>query len=145
MIKGLITKLLEIKVVRFLLVGGTAVAIDFGFYSLIVFMLSLPNSRESILANMISKPISFLFNFTISRSWTFKAKSGNQKHQMIKFLTVVVVNYIFSTILLGITVSLLNLVIPNLIDYNQLIAFVIITGIFALINFLLYELWVFKT
>ena len=69
--------------IRFLLVGGTNTAIDFGLL-FILNTLGLPR----VPSNTISTGVAFIFSFFANRNFTFSANSGNIKKQMTLFIVV---------------------------------------------------------
>ena len=113
--------------IRFLLVGGTNTAIDFGLL-FILNTLGLPR----VLSNTISTGVAFIFSFFANRNFTFSANSGNIKKQMTLFIIVT---------LFGLWV--IQPIIISLIS-NLLVGKIIATAVTLVWNYLFYSRLVFK-
>ena len=113
--------------IRFLLVGGTNTAIDFGLL-FILNTLGLPR----VLSNTISTGVAFIFSFFANRNFTFSANSGNIKKQMTLFIIVT---------LFGLWV--IQPIIISLIS-NLLVGKIIATAVTLVWNYLFYSRRVFK-
>ena len=113
--------------IRFLLVGGTNTAIDFGLL-FILNTLGLPH----VLSNTISTGVAFIFSFFANRNFTFSANSGNIKKQMTLFIIVT---------LFGLWV--IQPIIISLIS-NLLVGKIIATAVTLVWNYLFYSRLVFK-
>ena len=74
------------KKIRFILVGGTNTAIDFGILFGLTFL-----GVDKIIANYISTSIALVFSFFANKSFTFKNTSKNAKRQFITFLVVTLI------------------------------------------------------
>lgn len=113
--------------IRFLLVGGTNTAIDFG---LLFILNSFGLPRVS--SNIISTGVAFIFSFFANRNFTFSANSGNIKKQMTLFIIVT---------LFGLWV--IQPIIISLIS-NLLVGKIIATAVTLVWNYLFYSRLVFK-
>ncbi len=113
--------------IRFLLVGGTNTAIDFG---LLFILNSFGLPRVS--SNTISTGVAFIFSFFANRNFTFSANSGNIKKQMTLFIIVT---------LFGLWV--IQPIIISLIS-NLLVVKIIATAVTLVWNYLFYSRLVFK-
>ena len=113
--------------IRFLLVGGTNTAIDFGLL-FILNTLGLPR----VPSNTISTGVAFIFSFFANRNFTFSANSGNIKKQMTLFIIVT---------LFGLWV--IQPIIISLIS-NLLFGKIIATAVTLVWNYLFYSRLVFK-
>lgn len=113
--------------IRFLLVGGTNTAIDFGLL-FILNTLGLPR----VPSNTISTGVAFIFSFFANRNFTFSANSGNIKKQMTLFIVVT---------LFGLWV--IQPIIISLIS-NLLVGKIIATAVTLVWNYLFYSRLVFK-
>ena len=113
--------------IRFLLVGGTNTAIDFGLL-FILNTLGLPR----VLSNTISTGVAFIFSFFANRNFTFSANSGNIKKQMTLFIIVT---------LFGLWV--IQPIIISLIS-NLLVGKIIATAVTLVWNYLFYSRLVFR-
>ncbi len=126
------------KFIIFCFVGGIATLIDFIVFNLFAYILG-----DGLLIPQISRVlgigISMVWNFTMNRNITFKAREGKIRFQLPKWLTVY-----------GIT-ALINLIIFTLIinqTGNSLIgrniAFIFGTVVSIILNFLGSLFWTFK-
>ena len=113
--------------IRFLLVGGTNTAIDFGLLFTLN-TLGLPR----VPSNTISTGVAFIFSFFANRNFTFSANSGNIKKQMTLFIIVT---------LFGLWV--IQPIIISLIS-NLLVGKIIATAVTLVWNYLFYSRLVFK-
>ena len=113
--------------IRFLLVGGTNTAIDFGLL-FILNTLGLPR----VPSNTISTGVAFIFSFFANRNFTFSANSGNIKKQMTLFIIVT---------LFGLWV--IQPIIISLIS-NLLVGKIIATAVTLVWNYLFYSRLVFR-
>ena len=113
--------------IRFLLVGGTNTAIDFG---LLFILNSFGLPRVS--SNTISTGVAFIFSFFANRNFTFSANSGNIKKQITLFIIVT---------LFGLWV--IQPIIISLIS-NLLVGKIIATAVTLVWNYLFYSRLVFK-
>jgi len=73
------------EVLRFVVVGITAVALQYGVYALMLLVVN------AFIANTIGYGVSFLFNFLASTRYTFKVKGSARKG--VGFALCHVVNY----------------------------------------------------
>ena len=113
--------------IRFLLVGGTNTAIDFGLL-FILNTLGLPR----VLSNTISTGVAFIFSFFANRNFTFSANSGNIKKQMTLFI---IVTFFGLWVIQPIIISLIS---------NLLVGKIIATAVTLVWNYLFYSRLVFK-
>ncbi len=124
---------------RFALVGGFNTALDFG----ILFGLTALGV-DKIPANYVSTSISFIFSFFANKTFTFKAKSGNAKHEFISFIVVTLTGLWAIQPLIITAVSQL-LSTTSLDDTITLLIAKLIATIASLIwNYILYSRIVFK-
>lgn len=122
------------KKIRFALVGGTNTAIDFG----ILFGLTWLG-LDKIVANYISTGIALIFSFFANKTFTFKAKSGNAKHQFVSFLVVTLIGlWIIQPSIIWLYTSL-----TDDSPLSLLIAKLIATVASLIWNYLLYSRFVF--
>ena len=113
--------------IRFLLVGGTNTAIDFGLL-FILNTLGLPR----VPSNTISTGVAFIFSFFANRNFTFSANSGNIKKQMTLFIIVTLFGL---WVIQPIIISLMS---------NLLGGKIIATAVTLVWNYLFYSRLVFK-
>jgi putative flippase GtrA len=124
---------------RFALVGGFNTALDFG----ILFGLTAFGVYK-IVANYISKSISFIFSFFANNTFTFKAKSGNAKREFISFVIVTLIGLWVLQPLIITAISRL-LAATTLNDTTILLIAKLLATIVSLIwNYVFYSRVVFK-
>lgn len=125
---------------RFVIVGATSTAIDFGLLFVFRYLLHLP----VIPANIGSTGIAFVFSFFANRKFTFRSTSQRIVRQMALFTVVTLFG-------LWVLQSLvIELLLPGLRDLlgsqpvALLVAKLIATGVTMVWNYLLYSRLVFK-
>jgi len=125
-------RVLELQFIRYLIIGGISFIIDFTLFNFFVFGLSI----EPLPANMTSIAISVLFNFIMSNYWTFKAGGNSKRKKIVKYLSIIALNYLIN-----------NTILYLLITYTSLHVAVIkimVTILQISWTFMLYKVWVFK-
>lgn len=150
-------KIQKHRFLRFIMVGVSSFLIDFTLNNIVLFLLRIetptlifginikPEAEESIIANLISVPVAFTYNFLLSRNFTFKSKSTKRRKQLVRFFIVQVTNFILSTLIIALMVNTLTkLEITQSAQLIQAISKFTVTCIFMFINFALYNIWVFK-
>ena len=80
------------EIVRFIIVGGLATAIQYGVYLLMLFWL------QPLLANTIGYLVSFTFNYIASTRYTFRVKSTTKRG--LGFVFSHIVNYLLQSLTL---------------------------------------------
>lgn len=80
------------EIVRFIIVGGLATAIQYGIYLLMLLWL------QPLLANTIGYLVSFTFNYIASTHYTFRVKSTAKRG--LGFVFSHIVNYFLQTLTL---------------------------------------------
>lgn len=128
----------ENKIVRFILVGGSATAIDFVLLN--VFVLA---GFSALLSNIISTTSAMVFSFITNKKYTFKSDSKNYRKEVILF-------FIFTAISMWLVQGVVINYLPGLLptswpEYIQLnVSKIMATVISMICNFLAYELVVFN-
>lgn len=126
------------RFVIFCFVGGIATLIDFIVFNIFAYILG-----DGLFMPQISRAlgigISMIWNFSMNRNITFRAKDGKIINQLPKWLLVYGIT---SLINLGIFSIILSHTGNSLMGRN--IAFVCGTGISIILNFLGSLLWTFK-
>lgn len=117
---------------KYIITGGTALAIDFSIY----YLLTRLGHTPYLLSRAISLAIAMIWNFSLNRNWTFQATKGKLSQQAVKFLVVMVSTSIFSLLLMRIGVSILH--------FNDLFVILAVTIITTLFNFSAHLLWSYK-
>lgn len=122
--------------VRFVLVGGTNTAIDFG----ILFILHGLGLNKYI-ANIISTLIAFIFSFFANRHFTFKSEKDARK-QIIPFTVVTLSGlWILQPIIIWFILIPLHAIDQNAALFIAKLAATIVSLIW---NYILYSRFVFK-
>ena len=80
------------EIVRFIIVGGLATAIQYGIYLLMLLWL------QPLLSNTIGYFVSFTFNYIASTRYTFRVKSTTKRG--LGFVFSHIVNYLLQTLTL---------------------------------------------
>ena len=80
------------EIVRFIVVGGLATAIQYGIYLLMLLWL------QPLLSNTIGYFVSFTFNYIASTRYTFRVKSTTKRG--LGFVFSHIVNYLLQTLTL---------------------------------------------
>lgn len=127
----LISKLLNVKVFRFLLVGGSATVLQFGL--LLIFVEG--NLLEKNLAAVISYLLSSIYNYFISYTFTFASTSKHSK-TLPKFMFVSL-----SSLLIN---SGLFWFFSTYLQIYYLVAQIISTLLVLIWNFYMHNYWSFK-
>ena len=111
-LNGFLGTLYRHPFVRYLAVGGTTFVLDFGI------LFGLHSGLDLNLAGSTSVAywISILFNFAVTRYWTFSVheKEGLKRH-ITAYMVVLVVNYLFTVMLVSIAGEHINFVIAKAI------------------------------
>lgn len=136
MLKNLLKK--HADKIRFVLVGGTNTAIDFG----ILFLLK-SLGLDAILSNFISTSVALVFSFFANKKFTFKDNDNRDKTQFIKFLTITLFGL---WVIQPIIIWLVGLTLQpfNLNDYAILLIGKLLATCATLVwNYLLYKRFVY--
>ena len=76
---------------RYLLVGGSSAAIDFGLFQVLYLVFGV----SPVISNLVSVGVSTVFNFLVNRSFTFKSTS-NPVRSLVLYLLLFAANTAFS-------------------------------------------------
>jgi putative flippase GtrA len=97
-----VKRLLQNPIVRYLLAGGSAFALEYASF----FAMYSIAGWKLLVANSISFGIGLLTSFTINRLWTFKSDThrSTAKRQLIMYGTLALINLV----LLNVAVELLH-------------------------------------
>ena len=85
--------------------GGIGACIDFGLYSLIISFTSF----NFLIANAISFSIGTLVVYYLQKNWTFQYQSDRNTILFTKFLSVVIITYIFNNLILIICIEFFHI------------------------------------
>jgi putative flippase GtrA len=131
------------EIIRFLIIGTCAFLINFAIYQTSIRILEaiFDTNNDILRALMVGLPflfayfIAYLFNFTMSKKWTFKDQSPKKGVQAMKFLLVNTFNALGGSGFIA------------LLDYfgiRPIISQPIFVAMEAFWSYLLYKFWVFK-
>jgi putative flippase GtrA len=127
------------RIKRFLIVGFSAAAVNFLCISMMVELLGFRSFFLKNLANILAIEISAVYNFSISRVWTWKDSPRKQGKSL--FAQFISFNLALLTGIL-VRVALFPILEKWGVFYLLNVAFGI--GIAACIDFILYDKFVFK-
>lgn len=139
----MIMKKLDIaQMVKFVLVGFSNTAIDFGVLNLLMWQTGIYKGKFIILFNVAAFIIAIINSYSWNKLWTFKSKNTNVKKEFIQFITIAIIGSIINTsIVYGIATYA-----PPIIAKELLVnlAKVLATIVSLVWNFLGYKFIVFK-
>lgn len=87
------------------IVGGIGACIDFGLYSFIISFSSL----NYLLTNAVSFSLGTLIVYYLQKNWTFQYQSENNAVLFSKFISVVIITFIFNNFILILCVEFLQM------------------------------------
>jgi len=88
--------------VRYIVIGGSTVAIDFFLLVLLHGVLNV----NLFIATTISYWVSIAFNFTANRIWTFGARESNVIKHIGAYAALLGFNYLFTIVFIGVATDL---------------------------------------
>jgi putative flippase GtrA len=129
MLLVLLNKIPWYRLIKFSIIGGSALVIDIGIY---IFLTRIEHIQY-IISRLISLSIAIFWNFNLNRHWTFQAVSEKVNRQFVKFLIVIISTSLLSLILMKIGVSVLHI--------YDLLVIIIVSFLILLINFFAHYFW----
>lgn len=122
----------NIRIIKYLFSGISAF---FTEYLTFLFFLYILNLNLTI-ANILSFCLGFIVSFTLNRNWVFKefAKHKDPRPQLIKYLSLAMVNVLISSLLINLTSILVA----------AFIAKVLTVIIIAIWNYIIFKKYIFK-
>lgn len=120
------------SLIKYLIVGATSFAIEFAAFGFFLCVISF----QALVANALSLVAAFTFNFTMSNFWTFKAGRNNVRRKIVRYIALVVTNYLLNNSIF----YLLN----TLFKIDPVVTKIVVTGLQVIWTYLAYNLWVFK-
>lgn len=130
-------KLME-QIVKFGIVGGLSFAIDFGIYSLLVYLTSI----HVLIANFFGFTISVIFNYIMSMKFVFQRKEDmDRKAEFAIFVVLSLVGLLLNEVLVWLFVEFTykNIaVVSEIFTYNfmKMAGKILATGIVMVYNFI---------
>lgn len=128
-----IRKLLSASKIRYLLVGGSSVLLEYGSFLTLVMIMG----GGAVTANAVSFLIGLVYTFLLHNKWTF---SGDHTHgmrgQFIAYATLAAINLALTSLLIGLQVDVL--------DIAPFIAKLVCMALVVVWNYLLLSKIIFK-
>ncbi|MDE6313642.1 MAG: GtrA family protein [Lachnospiraceae bacterium] len=130
-------KLME-QIVKFGIVGGLSFAIDFGIYSLLVYLTPM----HVLIANFFGFTISVIFNYIMSMKFVFQRKEDmDRKAEFAIFVVLSLVGLLLNEVLVWFFVEFTykNIaVVSEIFSYNfmKMAGKILATGIVMVYNFI---------
>lgn len=120
-----------VPVIRYLLTGGSAVAVEFVSFLFLFYVIS----SSLIMSNSLSFVLGMLTSFLLNRQWAFKGSKGRMHHQLMMYVMLALLN-----------VSLANLLIWQFTAWGMLpfMAKPLIIALTATWNYFLFKKVIFK-
>ena len=125
----LLNKLPWQRLVKFVITGGLALAIDMGIYLVLTRFFHVPY----LISRVISLSIAIIWNFSINRCWTFQATAGKTRRQFFRFMVVIIFTSLLNLALMKIGVSVFHI--------YDVVAIIIVSILITLINFFAHHFW----
>lgn len=121
---------------RYVFASLSASIIDLlGFHVLIVLLAAVKDSVAIMIATVIARIISSIYNFTMNRNVVFKS-TGNQWHHLIRYYVLCVVQMLFSA---GLVIF-----VDYIVHGNKSIEKIVVDCILFLFSYQIQRIWVFK-
>lgn len=109
-IKNHLAALLKNPAVRYLIVGGTSFLVDAG----LLFILHDIANLSIVIAGSIAFWIGVIYNFTLTRLWTFSVRDKQQLHKhILLYAMLLAFNYISTIILLALLSNVMHFIIAK--------------------------------
>lgn len=104
------TKLLKSPGVRYLLVGGTSFLVDAG----LLFILHDIVDLSILIAGSVAFWVGVIYNFTLTRLWTFSVRDKQQLHKhILLYALLLAFNYVSTIILLALLSNIMHFIIAK--------------------------------
>jgi putative flippase GtrA len=127
------------RIIRFLIVGCSAALVNFLLITIFIELLVFKSYFLKNLANILAIEMSAIYNFSISRVWTWKDTPRRQGKSLVdQFI------YFNLVLLAGIVIRVILFAVFEKWGLFYLLNVAIGIGIAACINFILYDKFVFK-
>lgn len=123
---------LLMQIIKFVIVGGIATIIDYIIFFILHELLKIP----TLPSNITSFTISVIYNYIASVKWVFDVKKDDPKKQFIIFLILSIIGLLINTVIVYITIDVLN--------WYSMICKIIATGIVMVFNFITRKIFLEK-
>jgi putative flippase GtrA len=120
------------SILIFCLIGTCNALLSFLLFTLFWHFFQINYLVATSLTFFIAACVQFFGN----RSMTFKDSQGNLRMQMIKYLIMLVINYL-------VTISVMRFSVLVL-DFSPYIAMIVTTACSAIVSFILFKFWIFR-
>lgn len=121
------------KIIRFLISGGSAAAVEMAVFALI---LGLTSGLLIIVPQTISFLAGFMVSFSLNRSWVFSAKNGKIATQLARYGLLAAINLVLSNIVL--------LLLVDVASMHELVAKFMVMACVAVWNYIIFSKIIFK-
>jgi putative flippase GtrA len=105
-VTDVISRIINDRRFRYLLVGGTSVILEYISFLLLIELAGL----SVVMANIISFLVGFIYTFVLHNRWTF---FGNHEHniksQFAAYTTLAVINVVATSLLINLQVTTLHI------------------------------------
>ncbi len=122
------------KLVRFLITGGSAAAVEYIVFLLLALLLAALQSG-TIIAQVLSFCTGLLVSFFLNKHWSFQSK-GSAKQEFVRYFILAVINLIISTVFLWLLIEAVGL--------YAWVAKLIVMAMIAFWNFFLFQKFIFR-
>ena len=130
--------------IRFAVIGVLNTGIDYGLYTVLVYLLPI----HWLAANIISYASAVLFSYFANKYWTFKKKSGANFAELLRMYGVNIVSLAASSALIYVLVNIIKIpdiaVIGGFLIKKEITAKICVAPVVIIINFIGTKLLVFK-
>ncbi len=123
-----------IKVIRYLISGGSATVVHLLFLYIFTSLLH----DWYVLSTVLAFLIAFTVSYVMQKFWTYTDHSLDEwKKQMVTYFIIIISTNV------GLNMLLLYLAVDHL-HVHYLLAQIVISGLIAIMNYFLYQIFVFK-
>jgi putative flippase GtrA len=123
------TNSLDARFVRYLLVGGSSVALDF-----LVFSLVYLQSDHVVLSQVVSTTLALIYNYWLNYKYVFTSGNRSIGATFTKYMITSAFNYSINTVLLLIFSTFIHAILSKFI----------VLGLMVTWNYLIYKKFIFK-
>lgn len=132
MLQELLNRPIVRHFLKFAVIGGSSLLLDLGIY----FVLTRYGHLPYLGGRAISLALAMVWNFTLNRSWTFRAQSGHVGTQASRFIIVMTITSLLNLLLMRVGVRYLHL--------NDILALLLVSMLITLVNFFAHRNWSYR-
>lgn len=118
--------------------GGLSWGVDFAILWLLSVPLGLPIALSAATGFIVSGVVNFAANRVV-----FRARGGDARRQVVRYLVLFGVNLALTTIFVPIATDALTELVPDL-GWRVLLGKLLVSAVLILLNVVIYKLWVFR-